>query len=383
LTSKERIEAIFAGKKPDRVGRYEQSIYSSVASAILGRPALTGGTSLHYEEAKAWVKGGKAAHREVIERAYADNAELRTKLGFDMIGRPWLMESEPAKRLNEYEFLYGDPDADWRIYRYDPISETYGEVDSSAKHETIDDLKKHVAELKQSADAGEEEDDDSPGAWYLKRLLEDFGDSKAVPGSAWLSIPLTESWLMACATDPGLVGAYLDLAVEGQKRNLRRQAEMGIKILWAGGDFADNRGPLYGPSVFRALMLPRLKRLMDEVHKLGLYYVYRSDGNLWSVTDMMFDEAGCDGYGEIDWAAGMDLAELKRRYPKVTFWGNVPPALIRDKTKDEVLAACKHCIDAVKADRRLILGSSNSIIPGTPPENVFAITEAIEKWGAA
>jgi hypothetical protein len=41
MNSRERIEAIFSGKTPDRIGRYEQSVYSSVASRILGRPAAS------------------------------------------------------------------------------------------------------------------------------------------------------------------------------------------------------------------------------------------------------------------------------------------------------------------------------------------------------
>jgi uroporphyrinogen decarboxylase len=378
MNSKERVHAIFSGGRPDRVARYEQSIYSSVSSAILGRKAFTGGTSLHWEEARAWTAGGKRAHEELVDRVYRDCAELYTKLGFDIIGRPWLMAAEPAKKVSEYEFLYGEPDGDWSLCRYDPVSETFGTVDSSAKHETIGDLEKQVAEMEKTPEG--EPEDEPIHVVYLRRLLKEFGDTHAVPGGAGLSIPLTEPWLMACATDPGLVGAYLDAAVEGQIAEIGRQAALGIKILWAGGDFADNTGPVYGPRVFRELMLPRLKRLMAEVHRLGMWYVYRSDGKLWTVTDMMFEEAGCDAYGEIDWAAGMDLAELKKRYPKVTFWGNVPPPLIRNGSKNDVLAAAKHCIDAV-SDKRLILGSSNSILPGTPPENVYALSEAVQRWG--
>ena len=376
MTSKERIQAIFAGKTPDRIGRYEQTIYSSVGSAILGRQSLTGGTSVHFEEAKAWVAGGKAAHDEVLERVYADLGELRVKLKFDMAGIPWLHTARPTRRVGEYEFLYGDPDGEWATYRYDPESETYGESGSSRKTETIEDLKAHVREMERSLATATEPEGEPFYITYLKRLQSDFGGTMEVVGTAGLSIPLTESWLMATATDPGVVGAYLDAAVEAQTRDIRRQAKLGIKVLWAGGDLADNNGPVYGPKVFREIFLPRLKRLMTEVHRLGMYYLFRSDGNLWTVTDMIFNEAGVDAYGEIDWAAGMDLARLKPRYPRVTFWGNVPPPWVREKSRDEVLALCRHCIESVP-DKRLILGASNAILPGTPVENVVAMTEAV------
>jgi len=375
MNSRERIEAIFAGKTPDRVGRYEQSVYSSVASRILGRRAITGGTEVHRDEAEAWL-AGEAAHEEFVERFYQDRAELARVLGFDMIGLGWRHAERPAKKVGENEYLYGDPEGDWRIYRYDPGSETFGLARTSRKA-TLDDIRRTVEEALRAAD----ESGPAEANPLHKRLVDDFGDELAVLGSGGIAIPLEEHWLMACVTDPGLVAAYLDAQLEMQIKSLRAQAGIGIRIIWGGGDFADNSGPVYGPKVFRELMLPRLKRMMDECRRLGLWYLFRSDGDLRPVTDMMFNEAGIDGYGEIDWNAGMDLAELKPRYPDVTFWGNVPPPLVRNGTKDEVLAAAKHCIDAVP-DRRLILGCSNAILKDTPVENVYALTEAVTKYGA-
>lgn len=377
MNSKERIEAIFAGKTPDRVGRYEQSVYSSVASKILGRRAITGGTEVHRDEAEAWL-AGDAAHDEFVERIYADRAAIGSALGFDMIAPGWRFMRKPTKKVSPNEYLYGDPDGDWELYRYDAASETFGVADRAKKHVSVEDLKSQVAEMERHlASAGPPAENP-----YMRRLIDDFGDELAVLGGGGISIPLDEAWLMACATDPGVLGAYLDVQLETEIRSMRLQAGMGIKIIWAGGDFADNSGPVYGPKVFRELMLPRLKTVMAECHRLGLWYLFRSDGNLWSVTDMMFVEAGIDGYGEVDWAAGMDLVDLKPRYPNLTFWGNVPPPLVRNGSKEDVLAAAKHCIDAVP-DRRLVLGCSNAILKDSPVENVHALTEAVEMWGAA
>ncbi len=378
MNSKERIEAIFAGKTPDRIGRYEQSIFSSVASEILGRRAYSAGTGLHKDEAEAWL-AGDAAHEDFVEQLITDRAELGEILGFDMMGLPWRFAARPSKKVSDNEYLYGDENGEWDIYKYDEASETFGKTQSSRGRETIEHIKRQVRRME--ADAGKEPDGEPAYVEFLKRLLARYGDTMAVLGAGGISIPLEEEWLMATATDPGVVGAFLDMFAEGNIREMRRQAALGVKIIWAGGDFADNAGPVYGPKVFRELLLPRLKRVLDECHRLGMWYLFRSDGNLWSVTDMMFNEAGVDGYGEIDWAAGMDLAELKKRYPKVAYWGNLPPAVVRDGTREEVLAACRHCIDAVKDDKRLILGASNAVLPGTPVENVYAMSEAVRMWG--
>jgi uroporphyrinogen decarboxylase len=366
---------MFAGKTPDRVGRFEQSVYSSVASKILGRPAITGGTEVHRDEAEAWL-AGDTAHDEFLEKLYGDRAEIGRVLKFDAISLGWRFAARPAKKVSENEYLYGDPDGDWELYRYDPESETFGRAASSQGKRSIEDLKDIIAEgERRTAEPADESEDP-----WLRRLVDDFGDELAVLGYGAIVIPLEEDWLMACATDPGLVGAYLDLQLESTLRSFRAQAKMGIAIIWGGGDFADNSGPVYGPKVFRALMLPRLKKMMDECRRLGIRYLFRSDGNLWTVTDMMFKEAEIDGYGEVDWAAGMDLADLKPRYPDITYWGNVPPPLVRNGTKEQVLAAARHCIDAFP-DKRLIFGCSNAILKDTPVENALALTEAVEMWG--
>jgi uroporphyrinogen decarboxylase len=288
------------------------------------------------------------------------------------------MAARPTKKLSEYDYLYGDPDGDdWQIMRYDPVSEHCGIVASAAQRRSTEDLRRDVeAAEKALANAATPE---APA--LLKRLVRDYGGTHAVIGGVSVTIPLSENWLAATALDPGLVAASLDVQVENAIAEARAQAALGVRLLLNGGDLADNRGPIYGPKVFREIYLPRLARLTDELHKLGCWCLFTSDGNLWTVADMMFDDCGVDCYGEVDWTAGMDLARLKARYPRVTYWGNVPTSLIQNGTRAEVLEAAHYCIESV-GDKRLILGSSNAILPGSPPENVYALGEAVERWGA-
>jgi hypothetical protein len=376
MNSRERVYAILSGHTPDRVALFEKSVYASVGSKLLGRPAVTGGTTIHHDEAEAWLKG-EAAHDEFVERMYNDYGEIVRILKYDCIKIPWRMAARPTRKLSEYDYLYGDREGDnWSIMRYDPESEHCGIVDSAAARRSVEDLRRDVeAAEKALADATPE-----PSA-LLKRLVKDYGDTHAVIGGVSVTIPLDENWLLATAADPGLVAASLDIQLEYAIREAKAQAAIGVRLILNGGDLADNRGPIYGPKVFREIYLPRLKRLMGELHKLGCWCVFTSDGNLWPVADMMFDEAGVDCYGEVDWTAGMDLARLKERYPRVTYWGNVPTSLIQNGTRQEVLEAARYCIESV-GDKRLILGSSNSILPGSPAENVWALREAVDRWGA-
>ena len=228
MNSKERVYAMLSGRTPDRVALFEKSVYASVGSKILGRPAVTGGTTIHRDEAEAWLKGD-AAHDEFVERMYNDYGELVRLLKYDCIKIPWRMAARPTKKLSEYDYLYGDPGGgDWLIMRYDPVSEHCGIVDSAAARRSIEDLRRDVEAAEKSlAGAAAPE----PPA-LLKRLVADYGETHAVIGGVSLTIPLSENWLAATALDPGLVAASLDVQLEtarleSRERNCEGRAPRG------------------------------------------------------------------------------------------------------------------------------------------------------------
>ncbi len=156
------------------------------------------------------------------------------------------------------------------------------------------------------------------------------------------------------------------------------QAALGLRLIWGGGDLADKNGPVYGPRFFRDVVLPRYCRLAGEAHRLGMKYLFRSDGNLWCIADDLFATSGVDGFGEIDHDAGMVLRELVGRYPDLTCWGNVSCGLLRTGTPEEVRRAAEEIVELGRRTGRVILGSSNTVLPGTPPENYFAMWQVAE-----
>jgi len=59
-------------------------------------------------------------------------------------------------------------------------------------------------------------------------------------------------------------------------------------------------------------MLPRLQKVSELCNKLGVYHIFKSDGNLWPVAGDLFVKSGIHGYIEIEGDAGMDLGRLKK-----------------------------------------------------------------------
>lgn len=380
MNGKERMRLAFQHREADRVPCCEQAFASDVASAIFGRPMYTGTTSLHYEEARAWMNGDEA-HREFEEKLWADFTALTRSLEFDAVSVPWRMQEKPARRIDEFTFFYGDETrrARWAVYRFDPASQHFGQVDSWNKQQQPDDIPGLVAEMARSRRQRLPLTQASFPA--LRKLLDTFGDELTVLGGGGISIPCTPDWLQAIILHEAAVGEYLDIQTENTLECIRIQAEMGIRIIWGGSDLAGKNGPFYSPMTFHELVLPRLKRIVALCNSLGISFLFRSDGNLWPVAEDLFIASGIHGLGEIEGDAGMDLGKLKQKYGHLTFWGNLSCHLLRTGTKAEVIKATKKCIDQAAEGGGYILGTSNSVLPGTPPENVVAMYETAREYG--
>lgn len=376
VTPRELFVAAFHGEAKEQVPVYEQSFASDVASKILCRDAATGGVMLHYQEAIAGVKG-ESAYREFIEKVKQDKRDLYQLLGFGAISKPWL-RGRPKMQVSEFEFLYGDPNGHWVIYRYDPIAKTYGPVAYSEPP-----VWRGEEQIKQAVEAmwnAVENWGENGKVWFeneVREWLEVAGNEfELVWSAAMLSVPMNEEWLTACALVPELVGEYLKAQAALGCLQIESLAKLGVRIIWGGGDLADNHGPIYGPKFFKRYVLPCYKQVVEHAHKLGLKYLFRSDGNIWSIADDLFFEASIDGYGEIDYDAGMRIPDLQERYPNLTCWGNVSCRLLRLGTPSQTKECAAQIVEQCKSKGRLILGSSNTVLPGTPPENYFALIEA-------
>jgi uroporphyrinogen-III decarboxylase len=208
--------------------------------------------------------------------------------------------------------------------------------------------------------------------------MREHGDEYVIAGSSGMSVPMQEGWLEATALVPELVADYLDLQVERNLADIEAQHKAGIFIYNGGGDFAFKSGPIYSPKFFEKVMAPRWKRMFDRCRELGGYYVMRSDGDLWPVADKLFGWARPHAYYECDYDAGMRFADLRRAFPELVLMGNVSCALLLEGTPEQIRERTRECIEA--AAPRVVAASANSILHGTPPENVYALYETARNY---
>jgi uroporphyrinogen-III decarboxylase len=127
-------------------------------------------------------------------------------------------------------------------------------------------------------------------------------------------------------------------------------------------------------------MLPRLRRLTDECRRLDVHYLFGSYGNLWPLADDVFGRSGVSGYYEVDRLAGMDIGRLRRSHPQLTLVGAGISSITLDRgSVQEVIEQTRDCIETARSCGRVIVGISNAIVPSTPPRNIDAMLETIQK----
>jgi hypothetical protein len=287
----------------------------------------------------------------------------------------WRMAEQPARRLDECTFHYGDDD-NWRVMRFDPRTELYQVCEHSPQPEpTFEDLERGVASMEQTAGQGNPQPSDWPD---LVAAVEEFGGRRAIPGfGTGLGIPRDPIWLEACALRPDLVARYLDCALAGIPGTIAAMKEIGLTYLCGGGDFAGARGPMYSPKVFHELMMPRLAQITEWCHEAGCYHGFASDGNLWSIADDLFGAAAVDFFYELDRQAGMDLARMRTTFPEVTLWGGINSATLHRGTAEEVREETLTALEQAKEHTSMVIGCSNQIVAGTPPENIEVMLETL------
>ncbi len=381
MTARERVQGAFRHEEPDRVPVYEQTVCARIASEIMGRPMRTGGGRIRWEETAArWES--EDAWRDYVGHLLEDVGDLIRELDFDIVGIPWRHSERPSAKLNDYTFRYEDPETQlWTTYHYDEATDVFDVVDSALRQEGIPAVERLVAAVARAAERSSPPTADSYAE--LHALAQRAGDERMLKsGEGFLAIPPEAAWLEASALRPDLVEQYLDAVVEQTLVAIPVLPKLGIGLLWAGGDLASSAGPIYSPAMFRRFILPRLRRITRAAHEAGLVYLFRTDGDIWAVAQDLLVHSEVDGYGEIDNDAGMDPAEVKRKFPHLTLWGGIScgSTLVFD-TPAGIRERVKQIMDTCAPGGGFIFGSSNSIHNGIPTKNFVAMQEAAREFG--
>ncbi len=182
--------------------------------------------------------------------------------------------------------------------------------------------------------------------------------------------------------NPELIEQLNQIVLDYNLKYIENCIEVGAEIVWIGGDYATNFGPMLSPRLMERFAISPLKAQIEMCKRHGIPVVKHTDGDISSILDMMIG-AGLDGIHPIDPVAGMDIGEVKMKYgDRICLVGNIDCAqLLTWGTKEDVRQAVKECVTKAGAGGGLICASSNTIHSGVKPENYVAMINAIRQYG--
>lgn len=185
-----------------------------------------------------------------------------------------------------------------------------------------------------------------------------------------------EAFSYYLADCPDIIEALLERNTLHAVRWIRHLPEdHGIEAGMLGDDIAFKTATLVRPAWLRKHYFPRLARVIAAHHARGIKVLFHSDGNLNAILDDLV-AAGIDGLNPIEVLAGMDVAVIHRRHPRLFLCGGIDVSqLLPFGTPQQVRDAVRRAIEA--AEGRIMIGSSTELNNDVPLANYLALRETV------
>lgn len=196
-----------------------------------------------------------------------------------------------------------------------------------------------------------------------------------------------EKFMMDMALDERFTRTYLDKILEIQICAYGKMFDAVGKYL-AGvlitDDLAMQDGLLISPDMYREIVKPYQKQLVEFIQSKDVLVIYHTCGAIYPLLNDLV-EIGVKVLHPVQLSArGMDAKKLKKEFgDRMVFWGGGcntqktlqfgTPQLIKEEVKSR--------IDIFAPGGGFVFAPEHCIQPGTPPENIIAMFEAVKEFG--
>jgi uroporphyrinogen decarboxylase len=164
-------------------------------------------------------------------------------------------------------------------------------------------------------------------------------------------------------------------------------AEVGdvVDVIMIGDDLAGQNGPLFSPKIYRSIVKPRQKRLVQYIKSGTQAKIwYHSCGAVVEYIPDLLDN-GIDILNPVQISAkGMDPAKLKAEFgDKLVFWGGAIDSqhVLPRGTPEEVRDSIRRNMEAFKPGGGYVFNNVHNIQADVPPENILAMYDAALEFG--
>lgn len=370
-------------EEADRVPVSEYDINMPIASAVLGREALIGYGGRFQDLCYRMLSKGK--RDELVSRMKVDRVFLYEKLGLDVIMvRPvWEKNPETPKPVGPNEWIIEGPGKHWSRQKFNMEFDSVAQTGSSIAEGGLRAFEDYVNSLEDSGEPAI-----TPEMMELvEYTVGKVGDKILVMGDADGCFPVGGSWLhvflKAMYVRPDLVKRLLAYSTKVAVTYIEAMIDAGVEAVSGGSDIAYRNGPYMSPKHFREFILPVMRVHAEACHRRGVPFLKHTDGNINPISSDFLLASGIDGYLAIEPRAGMDIAELKRRYGhRICFFGNIDCAhtLVYGSEAD-VRKEVRNLVDSAAQGGGLIVASSNSAHTFVKLRNFLAMIDETKEYG--
>jgi len=199
-----------------------------------------------------------------------------------------------------------------------------------------------------------------------------------------------ENCLMMMAADEKLAGTLFDKLLELKlafwDMALPRLAD-AVDVVAEFDDYGTQSSQLISPRMFRQQLKPRLKILFDRLKRWApnARRFFHSCGNVRPLLPD-FIEIGVEVLNPVHVrAAGMEPATLKRDFgDALVFWGGGvdTQGVLPTGTPQEVRDDVRRNIEALAPGGGFVFNTVHNIQADVPPQNIIALWEALQEYGA-
>jgi uroporphyrinogen decarboxylase len=185
--------------------------------------------------------------------------------------------------------------------------------------------------------------------------------------------------LEAFALEPEWIADISRVHTDMVLRDFEALMATGMKPdgVWIYGDMAYKNATMCSPAMYKELIWPDHKRLADWAHERGMKFIYHTDGDINRVLDL-YIEAGFDCVQPLESKANMDIRKIAPLYgDRLAI--DVMVMATNDYEKLEHEISTKFA--AGMATKGYVYHSDHSVPPSTSWETYQFIMQLVEKYG--
>lgn len=180
-----------------------------------------------------------------------------------------------------------------------------------------------------------------------------------------------------------ILGRIFDFYCEHHRR-IFAAGRGRIDVSYVAEDLGAQTGPLMSLATYRRFLLPNQIKMADLARSFGVHVMYHTDGAARQFLPDLIDRLGIELLNPIQWrCAGMERERLVADFgDRIVLHGSIDnqQTLAFGRVED-VVAEVRQSVEIYRT-ARWICAPCHALQPISPTENIVAMYEAIQEYGA-